>query len=291
MLNTMSSRLKEVPVSETFPRGHFYSPIPDMEEVDERLFAGAFENVLSVDEHEVMALAAEVFGYSYELAKRVNSGASLFEWCNTQFPPADAFAYYGILRKLKPKRVIEVGSGYSTHVAMEAVSCNGYGEITCIEPFPRDFLQAEKRISLIEKKLQDVATEKFQQLQAGDILFVDSSHQVKCQSDVLEILFRVCDALNAGVFIHFHDIFFPDDYPYFWLKESGLFFNEQYFLLAFLKDNPNYRVRLPNAYLVRSMKDKYEQWLTGIHQPANEGFVNQTHKFIKAGSFWIEKLT
>lgn len=277
-------------MSQTFPSGHFYSPIPDMEDLDERLFAGAFKGLLPIDGHEVMTLAAEVFAYSHELVEMVESGASSFEWGNSQFPPADAFAYYGLLRRLKPRQIIEVGSGFSTHVAIDAVSASGHGEITCIEPFPREFLHEEEKIYLIEQKLQDVATDRFEGMQAGDVLFVDSSHQVKCQSDVLEIFFRVCDALPVGVFIHFHDIFFPDDYPYFWLKENGLFFNEQYFLMAFLKDNPKYRIRFPNAYIVRTKRERYESWLAGIHQPASEAFVNQAHNFIKAGSFWIEKM-
>jgi len=275
---------------ETFPPGHFYSTIPDLDELDSSLFTDTFANILHLEKEMVLSFAREVFSYGKEFSRQVNSGMSDFNWCNSQFPPADALAYYGMLKVLKPRRIVEVGAGFSTQVAIEAVKSNGYGQITCVEPYPRDFLKGNRKISLIERKLQDTPDEPFKALKRGDVLFVDSSHQVKCQSDALDIFFRVLDLVEAGVFIHFHDIFFPDDYPYFWLKDRGIFLNEQYFLLAFLKDNANYSCRLPNAFIVRKYREKYESWLSGIHEPNNECFVNLEYKFIKAGSFWIEKL-
>ena len=275
---------------DTFSPGHFYSPIPDLAELDASHSKDAFANILSISKEAVLPFASEVFSYSDEFSSRIDSGDSAFEWCNSQFPPADALAYYGILKILKPNRIIEIGAGFSTQVAIEAVKSNGYGQITCVEPYPQDFLKSTKEVTLIERKLQDTPDDIFKSLTRGDVLFVDSSHQVKCQSDVLDIFFRVLDLLDVGVFIHFHDIFIPDDYPFFWLKDHGIFFNEQYFLLAFLKHNANYACRLPNAFMARRYREIYEDWLSGIHQPTNECFVNLRHKFIKAGSFWIEKL-
>lgn len=277
-------------MAENFPPGHFYSTIPDLEVLDRSRFTDAFPNVLSLDPESVLPFAREVFSHGRELSDRVDSGTCDFHWCNSQFPPADALAYFGMLRMLKPQRIVEIGSGFSTQVAVEAIRSNGTGRIACVEPYPRDFLKASPHIELIEKKLQETPDTIFGSLGRGDVLFVDSSHQVKCQSDVLDIFFRIMDLVGIGAWIHFHDIFIPDDYPWFWLKDSGLFFNEQYFLLAFLKDNPRYRCVLPNAYVVRKHRQTYERWLEGIHQPANECFVNLEHGFIKAGSFWIEKL-
>lgn len=275
---------------DTFPPGHFYSPIPNPDDLHSSRFVNTFANILVVEDEVILPLARKVFSYSGELASIVDSGATKFSWCNSQFPPADALAYYGMLRILKPKQIVEIGSGFSTQVAFEAINKNGHGQITCIEPYPQDFLKRMDTIRLIDKKLQDASHGLFSELQASDVLFVDSSHQVKCQSDVLDVFFRVLDRINVGVLIHFHDIFLPDDYPPFWLKERGVFFNEQYFLLAFLKDNPKYRIRLPNAYLVRKHRTTYEDWVSGVHQPTNDCFVNLAHQYIKAGSFWIEKI-
>lgn len=271
--------------------GHFYSPVPDLAELDPHAFDNAFKNVFYCEQDAVLALASKVYQFAPELAGKIEAGKSDFSWCNSQFPPADALAYYGMLRLYQPHKILEIGSGFSTLVALEAITANGGGQISSIEPFPRDFLKENNKIRLINKKVQEVEASVFSALEKGDVLFIDSSHQIKCQSDLIDIFFRVMDLLKPGIIIHFHDIFAPDDYPYFWLRERGIFFNEQYFLLAFLKDNPRYRCLLPNAYLVRKHRPFYEHLATGIHQPRNECFVNLEHGFIKSGSFWLEKLS
>lgn len=275
----------------TFPSGHFYSPIPDLNDVNPSRFINTFANCIAIDDKQVFQFAKDVFSHAPELASLIEAGETDFKWSNDQLPPADALAYYGAIKHLKPARIIEIGSGFSTQVAMAAIKSNGGGHITCVEPYPREFLKASTGILLIQKKLQEVPDDVFRSLTPGDVLFIDSSHQAKCQSDVIDIFFRVLDLVEPGVHIHFHDIFYPDDYPYFWLKDNGIFFNEQYFLLAFLKDNARYACRLPNAYLVRKHREYYESLVSGVHQPENECFVNAKHAFIKAGSFWLEKLS
>ena len=277
-------------MAETFPQGHFYSPIPDVAGLDSRAFPGAFARTMAFDDPRVLGFATTVFAHATEFGRLVDERRTPFYWGNDQFPPADALAYYGVLRQLKPRRIVEIGSGFSSLVALAAVGANGSGAITCIEPFPRDFLRNEAGVRLIPQAVQAVPDEVFSSLQAGDVLFVDSSHQVKCQSDVLDILFRVLDLVPKGVFVHFHDIFLPDDYPHFWLARNGIFFNEQYFLAAYLKGNAGFECRLPNAYLVRYLRGQYEAMAAGIHQPESDHFVNREHGFIKAGSFWLEKL-
>src|SRR6185503_13405942 len=180
---------------DTFPSGHFYSPIPNLDELDAAHFVDAFINILNMSKDTIFPFAREVFSYGREFAHQLESGASDFQWCNPEFPPADALAYYGMLRILKPNRIVEIGSGYSTQVATAAVKNNGSGQITCIEPYPRDFLRTTKAIRLIESKLQDAPDDLFTSLRRGDVLFVDSTHQVKCQSDVLDIFFRILDLL------------------------------------------------------------------------------------------------
>lgn len=275
---------------ETFPPGHFYSPIPDLAALDARAFPGAFARTMRFDNARILDFATAVFSHASEFGSLVDAGHTPFAWDNDQFPPADALAYFGVLRQLKPRRIVEIGAGFSTLVALAAVRANDVGAITCIEPFPREFLKEEGRIGLITEAVQAVPDAVFTGLEAGDVLFVDSSHQVKCQSDVLDIFFRVLDLVPRGVFVHFHDIFLPDDYPHFWLARNGIFFNEQYFLAAYLKGNPGFACRLPNAYLVRYLRAQYEAMTAGIHQPGSPHFVNGEHGFIKAGSFWLEKV-
>jgi len=277
-------------MTETFRDGHFYSPVPDTVELDGTRFEGYFDGVLAIDEAQLQGTATEVFACAGELIGLMTEGETPVDWENTQFPPADSLAYYGMVRCLSPRRILEVGSGSSTLVALEALAKNGSGSVTCVEPYPKDFLREDPAIELIELRLQEAPDSLFSALQEGDILFIDSSHQVKCQSDVLDLLFRVIDLVRPGVYIHIHDIFYPDDYPEFWLKERGIFFNEQYFLLAFLKDNPRYEVVLPNALLVRKMRAFYESLLGENHCSGEEAYVNQRFDFIKAGSFWMRKL-
>lgn len=277
-------------MTDTFPPGHFYSPIPDVGALDRDAFVGTFGRTLPLDRDRVLEFAAPVYAAALEFSRRVDARATDFEWDNSQFPPADALAYYGMLRRLAPARIVEIGSGFSTLVAADAVRANGVGQITCIEPYPRPFLESEPRIELIRSGVQAVPDEVFRTLARGDVLFIDSSHQAKCQSDVLDIMFRVLDLVPPGVHVHFHDIFLPDDYPHFWLAENGIHFNEQYMLAALLKGSSTYAIRLPNAFLVRYMREAYESMVRGVHRSDDDAFVNRRHGFIKAGSFWIEKL-
>lgn len=271
------------------PAGHFYSPIPQLEEIDCAQVQGAFRDAFDVNEDAVLAFAEEIFSFAEELQLSIEADETCYQWCNGAFPPADALAYYGVLRKLKPERVIEVGAGFSSLVAVKALEKNGVGRLSCIDPYPQEFLRDMPQVELLDQRLQDVPRAFFDGLASGDVLFIDSSHQAKCQSDVLDIFFRILPTLPCGAYLHFHDIFLPDDYPCFWFKEQGLFYNEQYFLLAFLAHNVEYRVALPNAYLVRHFTTFYERCVGTVHEPRNSCFVNLAHGFIKAGSFWLQK--
>lgn len=277
-------------MSNTFPPGHFHSPTPDIANLDASKFIDTFDGVLNIDTGDILDFASDIFRYAPELSGAINAGTTDFAWCNSEFPPADAIAYYGMLRHLKPSKIVEVDSGFSTKVAISAIEANGIGSIQCIDPMPRDTWQENDKVSLRKEKVQDAPDAVLQSLSRGDVLFIDSSHQAKCQSDVLDIFFRIIDLLPPGVHIHFHDIFYPDDYPYFWLTERGHHFNEQYFLMAYLKNNASYRCRIPVAFIARKHTPKYLEWVGDVHEQDNECFVNPVHKFIKGGSFWIEKL-
>ena len=130
------------------------------------------------------------------------------------------------------------------------------------------------RSKIIEKKVQEVALDFFRELEKGDILFIDSSHVSKCGSDLNYLLFNVLPILNKGVFIHFHDIFFPFEYPKEWVI-GGRNWNENYLIRAFLMNNKNYEICLFSHYL-------------HIHHP--DIFQNMPlAKKDFGGSLWLEK--
>ena len=163
--------------------------------------------------------------------------AGEFVWENGSFPRADAYAYYGLIRELRPRRVMEVGAGSSSLVLARAVRANAQPcEVTLIEPEPRWARAGEdpKGWRVLPSLLQHVDLAHFDALEAGDMLFYDGSHCVHTASDVNWMLFEVLPRLAPGVWIHFHDINWPFDYPPGWTLDEGFSWNEQYLLQGFL---------------------------------------------------------
>ena len=120
----------------------------------------------------------------------------------------DAQALFGVIKYYCPKKIIEIGSGVSTYIMKSA----GAKNITCIEPYPSDFLVQNKSIKLVRRKLENCDLELFLKLKEGDFLFIDSSHTLKIGSDVSKIYLEIIPKLNPGVIIQIHDIFFPYNY-------------------------------------------------------------------------------
>lgn len=153
-----------------------------------------------------------------------NSKLSEPRWGQDWFPGLDAVAAYGLVRSLKPKTIIEIGSGHSTRFLLKAVTDGNIAtQVVCIDPEPRATLK-DLEVEFINQPIQLVDLNHLPQLQEGDILFIDSSHLVVPSSDVDWIVNRLLPDLPSGVFIHFHDIFLPDPYPSLW---SWRGYNEQ----------------------------------------------------------------
>jgi predicted O-methyltransferase YrrM len=169
----------------------------------------------------------------------------------------DAIFLYCILRVFNPRRVYEIGSGYSTLLAAQALAVNaseapqsGYRELVAIEPYPRDFLAGLPGLTrIIRVPVQQVDLAEFEQLDANDVLFIDSSHVLKAGSDVQHEYLEILPRLQPGVLVHAHDIFLPREYPEQWLRQKQRFWNEQYLLQAFLAFNEAFEVVLSAAYL------------------------------------------
>ena len=179
---------------------------------------------------------------------------------NDLFALTEAAPYDAMLRLRRPKSIIEVGSGHSTMVALDARDAALPGlRITCIEPYPDRLLGLlrpgdREHIELRQEPVQDTPLTVFDALEPGDFLFVDSSHVSKPGSDVNWLLFEVVPRLPVGVMIHFHDIFWPFEYPTEWLDERRDW-NETYLLRAFLTLNDHFAVRLFLNYIWKTMPD------------------------------------
>ena len=178
---------------------------------------------------------------------------------NPAYSYFDGFVLYSMIRKLKPKNIIEIGSGWSSCL-MEDINklyFDGLINITHIEPHPETLKTLIKdKINLIPSNLQDVGLEYFKLLKAGDILFIDSSHVSKIGSDVNYLIHEILPSLDPGVIIHFHDIFYNFEYPKEWINQ-GWFWNEQYILRAFLEYNQNFSIQLFNSYIGKYYREQF----------------------------------
>ena len=230
---------------------HYYSPIPNVAgsidrgrrgiELDEARNAAELNRLLNKYDAELGA----IFGKS-------NKGPTDYDPTNQAYGPVDAGVLYAMLRERRPRRIVEIGSGYSTLIASAAIRANRRddpdykAQFTCIEPFLPSYLKAglPEVSEIIEEPLQDVPLDLLISLGDGDLLFIDSTHVVSFGSDVVYEYLAILPRLAKGVLVHIHDIFLPSDYPERWLKEHRFFWNEQYLLEALLAMNPSYRVEL-----------------------------------------------
>lgn len=137
-------------------------------------------------------------------------------WDQDWFPRLDAAAAYAMVRDRRPQRIVEVGSGHSTRFLARAVADGGLPtRITAIDPKPRASI-AGLAVDTLRVPVQQAGTAPFSDLEAGDILFIDSSHQFTPGGDLEFIFQTVLPGLPRGIRLHLHDIFLPDDYPAHW---------------------------------------------------------------------------
>jgi hypothetical protein len=286
-------RARGRPVDAPFvPPGHFYSPLVDPREVAadrERLWP-ANPVVDGVDwnndgHRQILTEAFPRFLPLYDYPETLPDGPQLADFYtrNPQFSWLDARALFVLLHLWRPHRLIEVGSGYSSLLIAD-VNRRWFDrqiEVTCIEPYPRAFLR--NRIGgisrLIEEKVQHVALGAFASLEAGDILFVDSSHVAKTGSDVNRIYFDVLPALARGVHIHIHDIFLPHEYPQTWVVDQNRSWNEQYLVRALLMYTKGFRVEFGCAYAFHAFP---ELVIKALAHPKGHGYGG--------GSLWLTKV-
>lgn len=227
------------------------------------------------------------FKYNEELIKfplEKSDETNKYYYNNGSYESGDAEYLYNVIRHFKPRRIIEVGSGSSTLMVKNAlleneIENNNYEcDHICIEPFEQPWLESVG-VKVIREKVETIEASFFQQLETNDILFIDSSHIIRPQGDVLFEYLEIFPALKEGVIIHIHDIFTPKDYLNEWIYEHRLW-NEQYLLEAFLTFNEKFKVIGAVNYLVHNhRKELLKKCPILATQPNRE-----------PGAFWMRKV-
>jgi predicted O-methyltransferase YrrM len=175
------------------------------------------------------------------------TGEREFYFNNVAFESGDAEFLYNLIRLKKPARVFEIGSGHSTLMVMKAINRNrvenpGYRcRHLCIDPYEQPWLE-KMGVKVLRERVEDVDRAIFSELGEDDLLFIDSSHIIRPQGDVLFEYLELLPALKSGAIVHIHDIFSPRDYPDEWVRDEVRLWNEQYLLEAFLTNNRNWKV-------------------------------------------------
>jgi Methyltransferase domain len=252
------------------PPGHYYSPIPRLEDIErysDSIFSPPPDELPGIDLDADAQLATVEALSAFEPAVRTYGLEPLegmrYRWPNDFFPPSDAMMLHCLIGHLRPQRVVEIGSGYSSCVLLDAADhhLGGHLDCTLIEPFPGRLLSLVSpadlaRVSLLRYPVQDVPLEYFTGLSAGDILFIDSSHVARVGGDLNHLLFAILPRLTSGVYVHLHDIPYPFEYPRVWANE-GRAWNEAYFVRAFLQYNRAFRITLWGSYLFQKHYDRF----------------------------------
>lgn len=271
----------------------FYSPIPDLCKLDKIVF-DKMQEMSGFDSNELnqLELLSE-FSKHYKqefslFPTGAQSGQRVYCVDNLSFPAQDGAVLHSMVRHYKPKRIMEIGSGNSSLAISGALALNKKEDQqydcnwTAIEPYPQDILKEgidgiQGLTKLIEKPVQEVPVSEFEKLEENDILFIDSSHVLKINSDVHYEYLEIFPKLKPGVLIHIHDIFLPMEYPSQWLNDRHWFWNEQYLLQAFLTFNKQFEVLHSGHYL-------------SIKYPKEMELFSPYSGDTLASSFWMRRI-
>jgi predicted O-methyltransferase YrrM len=257
-------------------RADFYGELPLISEI-ERSFAESTNLVLEDifgDNEALLEVLRELTAYSIEFDPPAKaSSRDEFAWDHGPFSYSDAMGYYSMIRRHKPKTIVELGCGTSTLVAMQALEKNGGGRLVALEPFPSDFLRQMKTIELLTIPAQKLEREFLQNtLDDGDILFIDTTHAVRHNSDVLHIYLRLLPAIRKNIVVHVHDIYLPGPLPIHMMRDQQVYWNEQYVLYAYLLRNPSVRVLYGSAYHSQKNPEQLARFMHGRCTPGGASF-------------------
>lgn len=234
----------------------------------------AVEALFESKKGEFLKTLREFAIYQQDLRKMRESKTLM--WVEAgMFPPLDIISTYCMVRACKPARILEIGSGTSSHVSVQALKDNGEGAMTCIDPQPRTSIEALD-IKFIKRSLSESDAEAIQDFEANDILFIDSSHLMYPGFDTDIEFNRLFPELPQGAMVHLHDIFLPDDYPPSWF---GRRYSEQNALIGWILSG-YFDVILPGYYLATRMVDE-------LGNAFGDLIPSRPHE--NAGSIWLCK--
>lgn len=271
-----------------FPAGHFYSPIVLIKEIKKRESEiwnkTNDDSIVGIDlrTDEQIKLIESFSKFYAEMPFKANKQINIrYQFENGYYSYTDGIILYSVIRHFQPKKIVEVGSGFSSAVMLDTneIFFNNKIKLTFIEPYPERLISLMKdsdmtSTNIMESDVQSISLDHFSNLERGDILFIDSTHVVKTGSDVNYILFEILPSLQSGVLIHFHDVFFPFEYPKDWVYE-GRSWNEDYFLKAFLMYNDKFEIKIFSEYIHKHHKEAFRDMPLSYNNPG--------------GNFWLVK--
>lgn len=266
---------------------HYYQPVFDVRSIPDEAWEKQ-DPLLGVDLRvdDQLALLGK-FDNAAELKKiswKKRPGSLDYYYSNASFLAGDSEILYNVIRHYHPRKMIEIGSGFSTRMAKAALDQNrkegdGASHI-CIEPFEMPWLERLKDTEILRSRVEEVDLGIFGELGENDILFIDSSHVLRMGGDVYVEYLKILPTLRKGVIVHIHDIYWPFDYPRGFVKSKRYFWTEQYLLQAFLAFNRDYEVMLALNYLATHHKDALDKACPVFAQ----------HPGITPGSFWMRRV-
>lgn len=267
--------------------GYYASPIPNLEDALQEVKSNnGTTEIPGIDLRE-----NEQFELLKNLAKHIgsipfsndNNTDFRYYFDNSMFQHTDGSMLYAMILENKPKRIIEIGSGFSSAMMLDIneMHPDSTCKLTFIEPYPERLnnLLGEgdrAKVEIIRKKIQDVDLSVFDELEENDILFLDTSHIIKTGSDVTFWTFNILPRIKKGVIIHIHDIFWPFNYSEEWIKEEKCY-TEAYLIRAFLMYNDSFKILLFSSYLKTVFTDKFVEIVP---------FLDDYHG---GGSLWLKK--
>ena len=256
--NRLREEVETLLGQQEFPPGHYYSSIPDPGEVKGISHRTGNRDVAAIpgidlDWEGQESTLRELATYYNDLPfgeTEADRGIHRYYFANGYYSYADGILFFTLLRHLQPKRLIEVGSGFSSCLTLDVneLFLDGSLQCTFIEPYPERLKQNlrpedSKHVQIIEDKVQNIDPMIFGQLEKNDILFIDSSHVGKAGGDVNFLFFEILPKLKPGVWIHIHDVFYPFEYPETWIL-SGRSWNEAYMVRCLLMNSNAFQIRL-----------------------------------------------
>lgn len=269
---------------------YYYSPIPDITQISDDFFTKESEligiNLNESKQIELLKRFANTYRKEYDQFPEKPTNYYDYFTTQTSYRCVEAQMLYCFVRDLKPKKIVEIGSGYSTMLTALAIRKNKSEnadyrcDFAAIEPYPNENIKKgfEGLSRLISVPVEKVPYKEFEELNENDILFIDSTHTVRAGGDVVYEILELLPRLKKGVYIHIHDIFFPFQYPKSWFEDKR-FWAEQYLVQAFLINNDAFEICWTSHYMHRKHSDLLR---------SNMNFYEPTIPFVS--SLWLKKV-